>query len=553
MSSSAENDGEEGVGGSGNIEYSLRDGLLCNASLVSNFGGFGKFWEGGNGDGDSAGVGVEIDDMLERISLPDEDEEEKGDATIEGDEASEDPGEIGKDPWCVRSLYGGASSTAVNERDVLDLIGPNEDGGLVWTAKLVEEGTVIKPRRGMPSPVSTEDFLSSVVRVGVPDVESQAQAGYDDLWERDSRQHPVGVAEEGADRGRSEARWIFRGVMNGWPGLTLMEVRNVRVEKRRLFAGVGPYSGKAKKIWDTHGDGNERGVELSDAILEHKKRGKNSDVVLVELRAPSWTSQGWSAYSPGFVFWVEGASTENKASSQPPISLRYGTDIKTSTYDGDPTCTMVHMINHRYSSPKKSESAKDKLTYHSFILLEWDHRKYCSVVEIGYLNGLGGYKGKSNWFEDKDAKPRSRLYEAFPPELVLPYRSTMSEIRVTDVPYKNKDDFVSNFMKRYEGHSEGGRFVDINCSFSNEVRLTYNSRSNVATYLLNYIRRNRTYSEMRRNCQTFAADLCGFLAGKGSVSPYHPVNQIQYYNTTHYFLYESSKYSKEKKSTSSNK
>merc|ERR1712194_513862 len=228
------------------------------------------------------------------------------------------------------------------------------------------------------------------------------------------------------------------------------------------------------------------------------------------------------------------------------LRVTYGTDLRErfapENLDGedDPVCTMVHMINHRYA--KKIESPKDRLTYHSLVLLEWDHSKYCTVVEIGYLNGLGGYRGKSNWFQDKDAAPHSQLCAAIPLELVLPWKNTLSEIRVTNVPYRNKDDFVTNYMKQYEGPQ--GRFMDISVSFSNEVRLTFNARSHIATYVLNYILRNKTYSEMRRNCATFAADLCGFLAGKGDVAPYSPINRVQYNNQTHYFLYESSKYSK---------
>ena len=96
------------------------------------------------------------------------------------------------------------------------------------------------------------------------------------------------------------------------------------------------------------------------------------------------------------------------------------------------------------------------------------------------------------------------------------------------------------FMKEYDGHNS--RFVDTSVNFSHVVRLTYRSRRNVAAYLLNYIRRDRTYNEMKRNCQTFAADLCGFLAGKKDVQPFHPVNQIQYTCQKHKFLYESSEY-----------
>lgn len=495
----------------------MRDGLLSDA----------------NGGKDDDGLELEI----HLPGMPDDEEEEAAMDTTEEDHA-----DIGKDPTCLHSLYGGAS--AGNEQELADLIGPDAHGGLVWTAKLVPEGDVLKPRRGMPFPVPTEDFLASVRRVGVPTWEAEAEEGYDDLWDRDARH----AGKEEPHR----ARWIFRGVMNGWPGLTLMEARKVRVREPESFiakvakkyVGAG---GGAKKIWDVNIEGNQKGVGPADAIRAHARRGGKDADLLVELRAPAWTSQGWSARSPGFVVWVEGPTVDARGASPPPaLRVTYGTDLRErfapENLDGedDPVCTMVHMINHRYA--KKIESPKDRLTYHSLVLLEWDHGKYCTVVEIGYLNGLGGYRGKSNWFQDKDAAPHSQLCAAIPPELVLPWKNTLSEIRVTNVPYRNMDDFVTNYMKQYEGPQ--GRFMDITVSFSNEVRLTFNARSHIATYVLNYILRNKTYSEMRRNCATFAADLCGFLAGKGDVAPYSPINRVQYNNQTHYFLYESSKYSK---------
>jgi len=505
------------------VEVSLRDGLLADVN-----------------DGES-------DDGLD-LNLPWMPDADDDDDEATTDALEEDPADVGKDPTCLRSAYGGANDC--DEKELQGLIGPNDSGGLVWTAKLVPRETPIKPRRGMPFPVPTEDFLASVKRVGVPAWEAEKEAGYDDLWDRNAR-HAGGEDE------RRNARWIFRGVMNGWPGLTLMEARKVRVQEPESFVAkvankvAKKYygaAGGARKIWDVNTDGNQAGVELADAVREYQKKGGKGEV-LVELRAPAWSSQGWSARSPGFVLWVEGATVDNRSTSPPPaLTVTYGTDLldkfspKNLDGEDDPVCTMVHMINHRYASPKKSESPKDMITYHSFALLEWDHGKYCTVVEIGYLNGLGGYKGKSNWFDDKDAIPYSRLYTAFPPELVLPWKSRLSEIRITNVGYRNKGDFVANYMEKYAGHQ--GRFVDVTCSFSNEVRLTFNARSHVITYVLNYILRNKTYSEMRRNCATFAADLCGFLAGKGNVAPYHPINQIQYNNQAHYFLYESSKYSK---------
>lgn len=217
-------------------------------------------------------------------------------------------------------------------------------------------------------------------------------------------------------------------------------------------------STSGKKIWDAQSYGNERGIDLSDAINSYK--GSKDTIITVELRSQTWSSQGWSNNSPGFVIWTEGANVDDrKSSTLYNLTMSYGTNIiKSAIETRDPACTMVHMVNHRYDSPQRVESARDRLLYHIIVLLEWDHQKYCSVVEIGFLNGLGGYKGKSNWVEDKEVTPYSHIYAAFPPELVLPWKTTLSEIRVTNVPFKNKDDLIDNFMKKYEGHQ--GRFVD---------------------------------------------------------------------------------------------
>ena len=90
------------------------------------------------------------------------------------------------------------------------------------------------------------------------------------------------------------------------------------------------------------------------------------------------------------------------------------------------------------------------------------------------------------------------------------------------------------------------RFIDPRYTFSHPARLSYRSRSNIAHYLVNYIGRDCGYSELTRNCQTFAADLCSFLAGKKEVVPFHPVNRVEHHNRTHLFLYDSSMFTKRK-------
>jgi hypothetical protein len=199
------------------------------------------------------------------------------------------------------------------------------------------------------------------------------------------------------------------------------------------------------------------------------------------------------------------------------------------------------MISHRYAVAK--ESPKDKLTYHSIALLEWEHGEYCTIVEGAYLNGIGGYKGRSNWYHDKD-EAVTGLYQCMPPELISPWLRTAAEIRCYDVKVKNLDEMKA-YIDAYTGPDK--RFMDPHYTFSHAARLTYRSRSHIAQYLINYISRDCSYSELTRNCQTFTADICGFLAGKKDVVPYHPLNRIDYHNRTHFFLYDSNMYVARKK------
>lgn len=87
----------------------------------------------------------------------------------------------------------------------------------------------------------------------------------------------------------------------------------------------------------------------------------------------------------------------------------------------------------------------------------------------------------------------------------------MAEIRAYDVPYKSHEDLKS-FIWKYAGHDK--RFIDPQFHFSHPARLTFRSKAQIAQYLVNYIGRDTSYAELKRNCQTFCADLCSFVAGK---------------------------------------
>ena len=452
----------------------------------------------------------------------------------------------GQDPRCTHSYYGRKPDKDALERE----IGEDKDGGLLYKVLILpndyDSGKKIKfvrekdyndkakqpkPRRKMPFPITAANFFSSITRVGKPSVEVQAEGGYDDLWDRDVRHSMQAMSIKKDESTNSPPRWIFSGVINGWPGFQKTPLQILKIESRESRSFVGRRMGWST-LWDSNEDGKEKGKDPSYS----KSDGLE---IRVRLRAAPWSAHGWRSGSPGFVFWVQGQTC---AYPDGPLTVTYGTDLishfKCDREEDDPLVKRVHMISHRYATGGRKETPREQLTYHTLVLLEWNHQEYCTVVEIGYLNGVGGYKGKSNWYVDKDA-PQSRLCAAMPPEMILPWKETMSEIRIHDVPHDSYDSFLA-FMQQNEGHT--GRFVDIRPTFSHEARLTYRSRRNVATYLLNYIRRDQTYSEIRRNCQTFAADLCGFLCGKRDVAPFHPVNQVAYTNQKHYFLYEPLKY-----------
>lgn len=90
-------------------------------------------------------------------------------------------------------------------------------------------------------------------------------------------------------------------------------------------------------------------------------------------------------------------------------------------------------------------------------------------------------------------------------------RQTSAEIRCYDVPFKGHEEFKS-YLFKYEGGDK--RFIDPQFHFSHPARLTFRSRAHIAQYLVNYISRDTSYGELKRNCQTFCADLCSFIAGK---------------------------------------
>ena len=305
--------------------------------------------------------------------------------------------------------------------------------------------------------------------------------------------------------------------------------------------------------------------------------------VRATLRMPNWSSQGWSATSPGAVFWaaleraqgpkmvygddmvraIEQDVQAGAADAEAPSSPMSWGRMKSHILNGMPNrrnllrtmpqATNAHMIAHRYTV--EYESTKDMLTWHAFVLMEWDHGLYTTVFELAWWNGLSGYGGKSNFVRDRDSNPV--LYQVMPPEMKAPWNSNLAEVRVIDVPYKNVDEFEAFLIEYSEKGAlplEKQRFRFPEVAASAKVRLTNRSQADIFRYVLNYMKRETRYSEQARNCQTFAADFFGFLAGKAEglpvsnkngprsdlayFQPFHQVCRVMYKPRPHLFPYD---------------
>merc|ERR1712039_472165 len=116
----------------------------------------------------------------------------------------------------------------------------------------------------------------------------------------------------------------------------------------------------------------------------------------------------------------------------------------------------------------------------------------------------------------------------------------MSELRCSDVPARNLEEF----KKYIEDNSGPGKyFLDNSFQYEGQpVRLTYRTQADIMRYLLNYMGRDPIYNKLTRNCQFFAADFLGFIAGKKNIKPFFKSFEASYSNRSYLFLYNPSMY-----------
>lgn len=323
--------------------------------------------------------------------------------------------------------------------------------------------------------------------------------------------------------GDGGGRWAVAGELNGWPGLAGLELRSItcRVKAKRDVLGMK----KIARFWQAGG---------AEPALQWTAKMPNS--VRATLWAPAWTRVGWAEGSPGFAFWYEALRPEGPR-------LTHGTDMaRTVEADGaPPRATRAHHFAHRY--PHREYSIKDRLTWHTAVLVEWEHGRHTTVIEVGYLNGLGGYGGRSNWVPDKHSECPG-IFAAMAPGMKVPWDVSRAEIRVTDVAARSVDEFRAYL----DEHSEKSglpvgkqRFIEPTVAESADVRLMHRSQADIMRYLVSYIRRRGQYTESGpgcSNCQTFSADLFGLLVAKEHPQPYSPVIRAGYKPRTYLFLYD---------------
>lgn len=317
---------------------------------------------------------------------------------------------------------------------------------------------------------------------------------------------------------------MFKGALNDWPALTDLELisleywysRRDRVKTVTLSRKIWSQSKKEAPKYPTAGS------------LSFQKK---PICIRAMFRGPKHTEIGYSNNNPGFLWWF-------RPLRQDGPKLGHGERlIKALEFDAEKTgeplerAMKVHFFAHRYA--KKVETPKDKITYHTGVVIEWKHGKYLTLVELAYLFGIGGYGGKSNWIEDRDSG-NPLLWQCMPDKLKAPWRSNRSEVRIVDLDLKTVEEFKT-FMKQ---HPE--RFLKPTIRGSDEVRLSQNTSVDIVRYIVNYICRDRTYSEDRRNCQTFASDFYTLLTG-ASIEPLYPV-KLFYKSRLMNFLYDHEKF-----------
>eukprot|EP00927_Polykrikos_kofoidii_P044522 TRINITY_DN38463_c0_g1_i1.p1 TRINITY_DN38463_c0_g1~~TRINITY_DN38463_c0_g1_i1.p1 ORF type:complete len:513 (+),score=75.44 TRINITY_DN38463_c0_g1_i1:51-1541(+) len=314
-------------------------------------------------------------------------------------------------------------------------------------------------------------------------------------------------------------RFMYVGFLNGWPGLANLELRSITKRVRRL--GMR----NTTRVWQASNG------EMPAMQLFNKKGGYRA-----RFQAPWWSKIGWSLDSPGFVWWYY-------CRDDLPIQMLYGEamlqKLDECTYSKAPAA-FLHAFAHRYPAAGEKETIKERQTWHAGILVEWSHGRFGTILELGFLNGIGGYCGRSNWVEDK-REPQTRMDKGIPDCMKAPWDEKRTELRITDVPQCKNRLGLEQWLAKYSDTSgrprKEHRFIEPVVYASAPLRIRRCGQAEMASFLLNYISRVDVYELMSVNCQTFAADAFAFFCGRKDAQPYGKIMRPRYRQRSHSFLY----------------
>ena len=291
-------------------------------------------------------------------------------------------------------------------------------------------------------------------------------------------------------------RWFFSGVLNGWDGLTTLELLEIRDRGNKR---------KAQVFWP----------ELAEP---HFPSSVQEGFVVAMLRRPDYTGSGYTRGNKGFLWWAE-ASRDGTVDG-----FHFGEaalEHAKSVSDKLAQATMVHHWGHRWGRKGKRETLAQRIEYHTGVLIEWDHGRYVSLVEKTWLNGMGGAKGHSQWLSDTFQDSTPSLFKSMAPTMRVPFSTYMGEIRLFDLPFKTLTEFKA-FMKQHTGLDNRMLGPEVRQSSKVKRKLT---KQTLVSALLNYTRNHAEFKwaspiDAGSNCQTLSSDLLGFLTKKRKAVPF---------------------------------
>lgn len=310
--------------------------------------------------------------------------------------------------------------------------------------------------------------------------------------------------------------WVYQKPINEWPALRGFVLASITF----VTTSLGMKS--VNRLWNA-----AEGKPLPKASEINKS-------MRATFLAPKWFTIGWEPDSPGYVCWFSEQHGEPR--------LLCGSKMLDTMDNDEPLLrngqvTKVHQYVHRY--PVAHETTRDKMTYHALLVVEWSHGKFLTLLELAFLNGLGGYGGKANWVEDK-LSPTPVLYSLMGPGMIQPWSTAKSEIRIFDLPMKTKTEFEA-YLDKYS--AKGGlplpqqRFAAWELYSTGTPKLGTCKASDLAAACLNYIQRNPQYETVRFNCQNFGADFFSYITGTRGNTPYTLVVRSVYQQRTFSILY----------------